>query len=160
MIKNWYHLQFLRYREKHTEIANLGHFCPFTSPKSPQNQNFKMNKFPGDLIILQMCTKNYKIYSSWDMEWDRQNFLSLWAIFCLFTTLLPPPPNDSENQNFQKKWKKGLEILSFYIYMCTKIIWYMVYMVPEIQGATDKNFHNFGPLLALSAPGQPGKPKF
>ena len=157
MIKNWYHLQFLRYREKHTEIANLGHFCPFTSPKSPQNQNFKMNKFPGDLIILQMCTKNYKIYSSWDMEWDRQNFLSLWAIFCLFTTLLPPSPQWLRESKFSKKMKKRPgDIVLLYLHV------YQDHMIYGIYGSwnTRCHFHNFGPLLALSAPGQPGKPKF
>ena len=49
-------------------------FCPFTPPKDTKNQNFeKMNKTPGDIIILHMCTKNYdhKIYSSWDMVCNR-----------------------------------------------------------------------------------------
>ena len=26
-------------------------------------------------------------YGSWDMQWERQNWLSFWAIFCLFTPL-------------------------------------------------------------------------
>ena len=39
-------------------------FCPFNPPppptNSPKNQNFeKMKKAPGDIITLQMCTKNY-----------------------------------------------------------------------------------------------------
>ena len=48
-----------------------------------------MKKFLGDIIILQMCVKNhnYMIYSSWDTEWDRQNILSFWTIFCSFTPL-------------------------------------------------------------------------
>ena len=44
-------------------------------------------------------------------------------IFCHFGpffALLPLPLNDPEYQNFEKKkWKKCLEILSFYTYMCT-----------------------------------------
>ena len=79
-----------------------------------------------------MCTKNqnHMMFGSWDAEWDRQNFLSFWAIFCPFTTpapLYPPPPNDPKNQNFEKKWKRCLEILSFYTYMCTINEDYMIY---------------------------------
>ena len=40
-------------------------------------------------------------------------------------------PSDLENQNFEKKWKKYLEILSFYTHMCT-INEDHRYMVPEI----------------------------
>ena len=49
------------------------------------------------------------IYSSWDIEHNIR-FLSSWFFFPLI---------DPENQNFEKKWKKCLEILSFYTYMCT-----------------------------------------
>ena len=53
-----------------------------------------------------MFTKNHNhmMYGSWDTEWDRQNFLSFWAIFCPFTT--PAPTNGPEKQNSEKKWKK------------------------------------------------------
>ena len=48
-----------------------------------------MKKFAGDIIILHICTKNHShmMYSSWDREWDRQNFLSFRAIFCPFSPL-------------------------------------------------------------------------
>ena len=52
----------------------LAIFCPFT-PNSPKNHNFKkMERAPGDIIILYMCTKNYDwmMCSSWDMVCDRQ----------------------------------------------------------------------------------------
>ena len=55
----------------------------------PENKNFeKMKKTPADIIILQMCTINdsYMMYDSWDMDCNRQNFLSLWTIF----SPLPP----------------------------------------------------------------------
>ena len=50
----------------------------------------KMKKIAGD-IICNMCIKNHNHmqHGSWDMEWDRKNFLSFWAIFCPFA---PPPP--------------------------------------------------------------------
>ena len=46
-------------------------------------------KFARDIIILHMCTNNHKhmMHGSWDMECNRQNFLSLWTIFCPFTPL-------------------------------------------------------------------------
>ena len=64
-----------------------------------------MIKLAGDIITLHICTKNHNHmrYGSWDMECDRQNFLSLWTVFCPFT-----PPMDQENQHFEKM-KKTLE---------------------------------------------------
>ena len=46
-----------------------------------------MKKIAGD-ITLHKCTKNHNHmrYSSWDTEWDKQNFLSFWGIFCHFNT--------------------------------------------------------------------------
>ena len=61
-----------------------------------------MKKFAGDIIILHMCTKNHNhmMYGSWDTEWDRQKFLSFWAIFCSFTSLT------AQKIKILKKWKK------------------------------------------------------
>ena len=71
-----------------------------------------------------MCTKNHNhmMYSSWETD---KNILSFWAIFCPFTS--PPPSNDPECQNFEKKWKKWLETLSFYTFMCTINEDHMIY---------------------------------
>ena len=51
-----------------------------------------MIKASGDVIILHMYSKNnnHMMHASWDMKYDRHNFLSLWAIFCPFTPLLTP----------------------------------------------------------------------
>ena len=50
-----------------------------------------------------MCIINddHMMYGSWDMECDKQNVLSFWAIFCPFTSL-----NNPENQNLKKMKKK------------------------------------------------------
>ena len=75
-----------------TEIGNHGSFfalLPSPPPKTSKYQNFeKMSKIAGDIIILHECTKNHNHmkYSFWDMEWDRQNVLSFWAIFFSLTT--------------------------------------------------------------------------
>ena len=89
-----------------------------------------MKKFAGVIIILQMCTKNHNhmMYISWDKKWDRQDFLSFWAIFYHFTPHLPtttPPPHANDPKN--KKWKKCLELLSFYTQMCTINEHHMIY---------------------------------
>ena len=68
----------------------LDHFLPFDPPNNPKNQNFeKMKKMPGDIIILHLCSinDNHMMLGSWDMELNRQNCLSFWAIFCPFTPL-------------------------------------------------------------------------
>ena len=52
-------------------------FLPFYHPNNPKNQNFeKIEKTPGDIIILQMCTRNDNntMYGSWDMECDGKFF--------------------------------------------------------------------------------------
>ena len=63
-----------------------------------------MKTFAGD-IILHMFTKNHNhmMYSSWDVECDRQKFLSLWTAFCPFTPLW------TQKIKILKKWKKTLE---------------------------------------------------
>ena len=78
-----------------------------------------MKKFAGDIIILHMCTKNHNhmMYGSWDMECDRQNFLSLWTAFCSFN------PLGTQKIKILKKWKKHLTILSFY----------MIYVFSDIE---------------------------
>ena len=58
-------------------------------------------KTPEDIIILHMCTKNDNhMYSSWDIECDRQNFLSFKISFCCFT------PLTTWKIKILKPWKK------------------------------------------------------
>ena len=50
-------------------------FCSFTPLTAWKIKKiWKMKKMPGNLIILQMCTKNYDLmmYASWDMMCNRQ----------------------------------------------------------------------------------------
>ena len=76
-----------------------------------------------------MCSKihNHIMYSSWDTEWGRQNFLKFWVIFCPFTTPTPTLLMISKNQSFEQKWKTCLEILSFYKYMYAINEQHMIY---------------------------------
>ena len=70
--------------------------CPFSSLTIRKIKILKLKKAPGDIIILHICTinDNHMMYGSYDMECNRQNFLSFWTDFWAF------PPMDPENQNF------------------------------------------------------------
>ena len=109
-------------------------FWPFTPPNNPKNQNFeKMKKMPGDIIILHKCTKNHNhmLHCSWDTMRDGCNsYFLFWAIFCPFT------PLTIQKIKIFKKWKKSLEISSFYIYVPKIMITWCI--VPEIWSATDE----------------------
>ena len=98
-------------------------------PNNPKNQNFeKMKQTPEDIIILHQCTKNpdHMLYCSWDMVCDRCNCqFSFWAIFCPFT-----PITEKKKENFKKKWKQCLEILSSFYTSVPKIM-IICYNVPE-----------------------------
>ena len=85
-------------------------FCSFSPLTNQKIRILKLKKTPGDITISQISTRNdnHMMYGSWDMECDRQNFLSFWNTFCPFTPLW------IQKIKILKKWKKHLEILSFY----------------------------------------------
>ena len=109
---------------------NFSHFRQFFAflqpppppppPNNPENQNFekKKKKAPGDIVILQRCTKNHDHIYIVPEIWCMMDIIVLFhfgLIFCPFT-----PTNSLNNQNFNKM-KKHLEISSFYT-ITTKIM--------------------------------------
>ena len=84
-----YDVWFLRYRVRKTEcFVILDHSLPFYPLNNAKNQNFeKLKESPGVIIILHKCTinDNNLMYGSWDMKRDRQNFLSFWTVFCIWS---------------------------------------------------------------------------
>ena len=75
-------------RDRQIFFFILGHFLLFYPSNNPQNQSLeRMKKNPGDIITWHTRTinKNHMMFGSWDMEQDKQNFLSFWNIFCPFT---------------------------------------------------------------------------
>ena len=74
-------------KARQTEFfVTLGHFLLFNLPNKLKNQNFeKMKKNHENIIILHLYTTNddHMMYSSWDMERDRHNFLSFQEFFSL-----------------------------------------------------------------------------
>ena len=107
-----YDVWFLRYGMWQTGFfVILDHFLPYYPPNNPENQNFdKMKKIVGDNIILHMCTKdpNHTKYGSWDTESDIQFFCHFGPFFCPFIPLI------TWKIKILKKWKKHLELSSFY----------------------------------------------
>ena len=152
MYHKWqsFHIWFLRCGVWQTEFfVILDNFFNFFPPKNLKNQNFeKMKKSPEDIIILQMCTinKNHMMYDSWDMECDRQNFLSFWTIFWAFT------PNPKKIK-ILKKWNTSLEII---FYKSVSKITIICYTVPKIWHVlvVIVVFH-FGLFFALLSPPPP-----
>ena len=73
-----------------------------------ENQNFNIEKNPGDIIILQISTMNdnHMMYGSWDMECNRIFFFVILDHFLLFY-----PPNNPKNQNFEKMKKPPGDII-------------------------------------------------
>ena len=61
---------------------HFGRCLPFDPPKNQKIKILKKKKNPGDIIILHLCTTkdDHKMYGSWDIEHDRPNVLSFWAI--------------------------------------------------------------------------------
>ena len=104
----------------------------------------KKEKTPDSIIILHKCTKSHDhmLYCSWNMARDRCNYFSFWTMFCPFI------PLTAQKMKTSKKWKKFLEMSSFY----TSIpkIFIICYIVLEIGHMTDVIviFH-FGLFFAL-----------
>ena len=83
-------------------------FCPFSSLTTWKIKILKLKKTPGD-IILHICTvnDNHMMYGSWDMESNRQSFLSFWTVFGRFSPLW------TQKIKILKISKLHLKILSF-----------------------------------------------
>ena len=80
-------------------------FCTFSS-NNPKNQNFeKMKKKSLETLSFYTCVltmyDNHMMYGSWDIECNRQDFLSFWIFFCHFIPLTNP------KIKILKKWKKN-----------------------------------------------------
>ena len=92
------------------------------------------------------------MYGSWDTEWDRQDFLSLWAIFCPFSIALPTSLMILKIKVLKKKMKKMPgDIIILYIHVYRKWIsydiWCRKYKVQQTEiFAILGHFFPFSPL--------------
>ena len=56
--------------------------------KKTKQNNKKPQKTPENIILhLHTTNDDHMMYGYWDLEHDKQNFLSFWTIFCPFTPL-------------------------------------------------------------------------
>ena len=107
-------------------------FTPVTAWKIKISKKWEKHR---DIIILHKCTKihDHMLNWSWDMVHHICNYFSFWAIFCPFTP--PPLPPNSPKIKISKKWKKILEISSFYTCVPKVMIWWCT--ISQIWCATD-----------------------
>ena len=98
---------------------------PLTTWKIKILKNWK--KTPGDIIILHMCSisKNHVMFDSWDMEHEKQNFLSFWAISAL---LPPPPPKTPKNQYLKESFYTSVPKIMIICYTVPEI-WHKTYVI-------------------------------
>ena len=127
----------------------MGYFLPFYPPNSQKNENFKKMKkkkkknawrfhHTGVPKLMIIC---YTVPEIWCV-------MDVIAFFHsgLFFAFLPP--NSPKNQNFLKKWKRHLEISSFYTSVLKIVI--ICYTVPEIWRVMDVIvISHFGQFFAL-----------
>ena len=106
------------------------------------------------------------IYSPWDMEHNILKLVILGKFLPFYPSLktlkikiLKDEKNFSRYHHFTNVYKKWLEILSFYTYMCTLNEDHMIYGYWNIRIDRQK-FFSFWAIFSLSAHKQPRKSKF
>ena len=136
-----------RYRVWQTLSGNSGSFfCPFTHLKNPPKITIlkkwtTKNKNARD-TILHMGTKNH----NHEVQFFRYRVRGT-EFFVDMCHFLPFYPLTTWKIKMLKKWKKYLEMSSFYTCVPRiRIIWCML---PEIWSVTDIIFCHFGPIFAL-----------
>ena len=92
---------------RHKSLSFWAICCPSSPLTTWKIKLLKLKKTPEDIIILHILTinDNHMMYGSWDMEYNRQNFLPFY------------PPMDPENQNFDKMKSTPEDIII--LRMCT-----------------------------------------
>ena len=126
-------------------LSFWANFCPFT-PLATQKIKILKKKTSEDTIILYKWNPKSWLYAILFLRygtWQKYIFIFIFSYFLPFY-----PPNTSNNENFKKNEKKGLEITSFYIRVPKIMI--ICYAVPKIWCKTNVIvvFH-FGLFFAL-----------
>ena len=131
---------------------NFCHFEQFLLPSLQLEKPsfWKMKKFPGNFIILHMCTimrtinDYHMMYNSWDMERNGQILYHFVPLFALLPSPAPP-------------WLPGKSKF-WTCYISVPKIMIICYPVAEIPRLTDVVFiFHFGIIFALLLPQQPRK---
>ena len=90
----------------------LDRFFPFYPRNNPENQNFeKMEKTPGDVIVLHKCTKKHGHMHTGPEIWCVTDVIFIFHFGPFTPTPSPPPPpppappNEAKKLNFEKTEK-------------------------------------------------------
>ena len=90
----------------------LDYFLPFYPPNNPGNQNIeKMKQLSGHIIVLHMC--RYYKWQSYAILFLKYEPLQT-EFLCHFGPFFPFYPTNNPIIRILKKWKRLLEITSFY----------------------------------------------
>ena len=103
----------------------LDYFLPFYPPNNPGNQNIeKMKELSGHIIVLHMC--RYHKWQSYAILFLRYEPLQT-EFLCHFGPFFPFYPTNNPIIRILKKWKRLLEITSFYTVVseiwCMRVRW-------------------------------------
>ena len=126
---------------------NFYHFEPFfaiLSSNNLENQIFeKIKKVAGEVIILQMCTKNHIIWCMLPEIWSVADLI--WCHFGPFFAFLPNywPQKLKFGKNIKHQWRY-YPFKHVYHKWRSCDVWSLRY-----KGTTDKVFCQFGPFFAL-----------
>ena len=111
-----------------------------------------MKKTPGDIIILNKCTKNHDqiLYCFWHMARDRCNcYFSFWTIFCPFTPITAWKMKISTKKKKKKKKTPGdITIL----HKCTKNHDHMLYCSWDIAHDGCNCYFSFWAIICPFTP--------
>ena len=78
--------------------------------KTKKIRILKKTKIAGDIIILQLCTKNHNHKEQFLIYQVKQNFLSFWVFF---PCPIPLPHLTAQKSKILKQWKEHLQMSSF-----------------------------------------------
>ena len=111
------------------KLVIIGHFLPFYPLKTPKIKILKMKKFAEISSFYTCAPKNHDhvMYGSWDMECDRQFFVTMDCFFAFYHLLHP------ENENFQKfkNTSKYYHFTNVYYNWQSYHIWFFRYGVQQ-----------------------------
>ena len=149
-----YDVWFFRYGAWRTEffaiLDQFSHFCPPNNPKKSKFWKSEKNTWRYYHFTQMYQNSWHTLHCSWDTMPDRCNsYFLFWAILYSLT------PITTQKLKISKKWKKRLEISSFYIRVTKiKITWCTV---PVRQCATNGNKQTDGWKKLHTEVGAPSK---
>ena len=104
-------------------------FCPFCPLTTQKITTLKLKKNKKHLEIFNE-NDNHMMYGCWDMEPDRQNFLSFWTVFY---HLLPHGPRKSKFWKNEKNIWRYYHFTNVYQKWQSYDVWFLRYGVQQTE---------------------------